>query len=122
MHIYASDLKYLRVAIPPIIEQAAIARFLDHANSRIDRYVRAKEELFGAAQRQPSGAKGLIGEYRERLISDVVTGKLDVRGVAARLSDQDDSNALDCGQSLVEAANDRRDRGDETCPPEEEIQ
>lgn len=91
MHIYGTDLKYLSITVPPVAEQAAIARFLDHATSRIDRYIRAKEKLFGAAQRQASAADGLLGEYRDRLISDVVTGKLDVREQAAALSNDQDS-------------------------------
>ena len=91
MHIYGTDLKYLSIAVPPVVEQAAIAHFLDHAISRIDRYIRAKEKLFGAAQRHASAADGLLGEYRDRLISDVVTGKLDVREQAAALSNDQDS-------------------------------
>lgn len=85
MHIYGTDLKYLSIAVPPVVEQAAVARFLDHATNRIDRYIRSKEKLFGTAQRQPSGTSGLLGEYRDRLISDVCTGKLDVRKQATVL-------------------------------------
>ena len=33
---------------------------------------------------------GLFGEYRNRLIADVVTGKLDVRDAAAELPEEDD--------------------------------
>ncbi len=84
-------IKSICVAVPPLTEQTAIARFLDHATSRIDRYIRAKEKLFGAAQRQASAANGLLGEYRDRLISDVVTGKLDVHEQAAELSNDQDS-------------------------------
>ncbi len=61
-------IKSICVAVPPLTEQVAIARFLDHATSRIDRYIRAKEKLFGAAQRQASAANGLLGEYRDRLM------------------------------------------------------
>ncbi len=76
----AGAIKSVWLAVPPLAEQSAIARFLDHATSRIDRYIRSKEKLLGAA-RVPGG--GLLDEYRARLIADVVTGKLDVRGVAA---------------------------------------
>ena len=37
--------------IPPRTEQAAIARFLDHATSRIERYIRAKEKLIALLAR-----------------------------------------------------------------------
>jgi type I restriction enzyme, S subunit len=39
--------------------------------------------------RRPSHREiGLLREYRTRLITDVVTGKLDVRGAAAKLPDE----------------------------------
>ena len=44
MHIYAAQLKYLVIPLPPLMEQAAIARFLDHANRRIRHYIRAKQK------------------------------------------------------------------------------
>ena len=79
MHIYSSDLKYMTVAIPPLPEQAAIVRFLDHADRRIGRYIGAMQKLFGAAASRTEREASLLGEYRTRLIADVVTGKLDVR-------------------------------------------
>ena len=65
-------------------EQAAIVRFLDHADRHIRRYIRAKQKLTGAASRANEDGS-LIGEYRTRLIADVVTGKGDVRDIAAEL-------------------------------------
>ena len=59
---------------PPFGEQTAIVGFLDCAVRRI-------RAAISAAQRQIA----LLGEYRTRLIADVVTGKLDVREAAARL-------------------------------------
>ena len=53
--------------VPPISEQAAIVRFLDHADRRIRRYVRAKEELIG-----------LLEEQRHAMVQETVTGQLDV--------------------------------------------
>ena len=56
MHIYSSDLKYMTVAIPPVPEQAAIARFLDHANRRIRRLHPRQAEAdraTGGAERKP---------------------------------------------------------------------
>ena len=77
MHIYSSDLKYMTVAIPPVPEQAAIVSFLDRATADLD-------AATTSAQRETS----LLGEYRTRLIADVVTGKFDVREPAARLPDE----------------------------------
>ncbi len=74
MHIYSSNLKYLAVPLPPLSEQAPIARYLDLASQRM-------QGTISATQRQID----LLREYRTRLIADVVTGKLDVRGAAARL-------------------------------------
>lgn len=64
------------VALPPYPEQAAIVTYLDKATADIDAAIdRARREI------------ELLGEYRTRLIADVVTGKLDVREVA-RLPDE----------------------------------
>ena len=68
MHIYSSDLKYMTVAIPPLPEQAAIVRFLDHADRRIRRYIRARKKLIT-----------LLEERKKAIIHEAVTGKLDVR-------------------------------------------
>lgn len=74
MHIYANELKYLTIVLPNLVEQAAIGLFLDRAIATIDRAIaRTSTEI------------ELIGEYRTRLIADVVTGKLDVREAAASL-------------------------------------
>ena len=89
MHIYRSELKHLYVALPPIPEQVAIVRFLDHVDRRIRRYVRAMKKLVGAAANRTDRETSLIGEYRTRLIADVVAGKLDVREAAAGLPDVD---------------------------------
>ena len=43
IHIYAVQLKRLSIALPPLAEQAAIVRFLDHADRRIQRYIRVKQ-------------------------------------------------------------------------------
>ena len=49
MHIYGDQLKRLSMALPPLLEQAAIVRYLDHADRRIRRYIRAKQKLSHAA-------------------------------------------------------------------------
>ena len=56
------------VCIPPYPEQAAIVRFLDHADRRIRRYVRAKQKLIA-----------LLEEQKQAIIHQAVTGQIDVR-------------------------------------------
>ena len=80
MHIYAGQLKRLLVPLPPVSEQAAIVE-------RLDRSVAAIDAAIGRARRQID----LLREYRERLINDVVTGKLDVR--EARVAASPDADA-----------------------------
>ena len=63
-----SKLDDLRLAVPCPSEQAAIARFLDHATNRIDRYIRAKEMLIA-----------LLDEEKATFINQAVTGQVDVR-------------------------------------------
>ena len=75
------------VCVPPVAEQVAIARFLDAADRRIQRYIRAKEKLIGAAS-QGQRESSLVHEWRTRLIADVVTGKLDVRKAAVERPDK----------------------------------
>lgn len=84
MHIYAAQLKRLALPVPPLAEQFAIADFLDGLRASIGRAI-------GRAERQIE----LLEEYRTRLTSDVVTGKLDVREAAARLPDEDDESLSD---------------------------
>ena len=67
------------IAIPPLAEQGAIVEYLDAQTARIDAAIAAIRRTVA-----------LLGEYRERLVADVVTGKVDVRAVAAGLpSDAD---------------------------------
>ncbi len=68
MHIYGNQLKYLTFPFPPLAEQAAIARFLDHADRAIRRYIRAKQKLIA-----------LLEEQKQAIIHQAVTGQIDVR-------------------------------------------
>ena len=66
--------KVLVVLVPPKDEQTAIVAHLDEATARIDAAIaRTRRQI------------ELVQEYRTRLITDVVTGKLDVREAAAQL-------------------------------------
>jgi len=67
----------IQVAWPPADEQTAIVEYLDAQTAKIDTAI-------AAARREIE----LLCEYRTRLIADVVTGKLDVREVAARLPEE----------------------------------
>ncbi len=68
MHIYGNQLKYLTFPFPPLSEQTAIVRFLDHADRRIRRYIRAKQKLIA-----------LLEEQKQAIIHQAVTGQIDVR-------------------------------------------
>ena len=60
------DFKYLPTLVPPLAEQAAIARYLDRAAERIQRAVSAKERLIE-----------LLTEQRQAIIHQAVTRGLD---------------------------------------------
>lgn len=63
------DILNSKVPLTSYEEQAQIADFLDHKTKQIDE-LRSNEE----------GTIKLLKEYRQSLISEVVTGKIDVRG------------------------------------------
>ena len=69
----SSDFRYTDFArqlvpLPPLPEQIAIVRFLDHADRRIRRYIRAKQKLIA-----------LLEEQKQAIIHQAVTGQIDVR-------------------------------------------
>ena len=71
-----AGIQSVNLPLPPLPEQAAIVRYLDKATADIDTAIsRTRRQI------------ELLQEYRTRLIADVVTGKLDVRGAAANLPD-----------------------------------
>lgn len=61
-----SDIKRMPVLVPPRDEQAAIVRFLDYADRRIRRYIRAKQKLIK-----------LLEEQKQAIIHRAVTRGLD---------------------------------------------
>ena len=61
-------IKSVQLPVPPLPEQAAIARFLDHTDQRIQRCIRAKEKLIA-----------LLEEQKQVIIHHAVTGRIDVR-------------------------------------------
>ncbi|RMH36937.1 MAG: restriction endonuclease subunit S [Nitrospirae bacterium] len=68
VHIYASQLKRLVLPLPPLPEQTAIVRFLDYVDRRVRRVIRARQRLVK-----------LLEEYKQALIHQAVTGRIDVR-------------------------------------------
>ena len=69
----SSDFRYADFAsqlvpFPSLPEQTAIVRFLDHADRRIRRYIRAKQKLIA-----------LLEEQKQAIIHRAVTGQIDVR-------------------------------------------
>lgn len=59
-------LRRAEMPLPPPEEQAAIVRFLDHANRKIDGFIRAKRKLIG-----------LLNEQKQAIIHRAVTRGLD---------------------------------------------
>ena len=68
LRLYTDDLYRLYAFILPLPEQTAIVRFLDHADRRIRRYIRAKQKLIA-----------LLEEQKQAIIHQAVTGQIDVR-------------------------------------------
>ena len=67
-HLTGEKLRTHPFPFPSFAEQAAIVRFLDHADQRIMRYIRGKQKLIGLLEEQT-----LVTIYR------VITGQIDVR-------------------------------------------
>jgi type I restriction enzyme S subunit len=77
--IYLSTLGAFRIAVPPLAEQKQIVLKVSQHTEQVQQAIdKARCEI------------SLLREYRTRLIADVVTGKLDVREVAANLPEETD--------------------------------
>ena len=66
MHIYGDELKRLWITLPPLPEQTAIVRYLDHVDERIRRYVSSKRKRIR-----------LLEEEKQAVINRAVTRGLD---------------------------------------------
>lgn len=64
--LYWEDFKQMPSPVPPLDEQAIIVHFLDHADRRIRRYIRAKQKLIT-----------LLEEQKQAIIQRAVTRGLD---------------------------------------------
>jgi len=78
--ITCEDLKRFKIAIPPTSEQHALLKHVQTETQTLNTTItRLEREI------------ELLREYRTRLVSDVVTGKLDVRPAARRLPAEQES-------------------------------
>ena len=68
LRLYFDQFGQIPLVFPPVDEQDKIVSFLDHKTKQID-------ELIAAEHRKIE----LLKEYRQSLISEAVTGKIDVR-------------------------------------------
>jgi type I restriction enzyme S subunit len=82
--INISDIKALAVLVPPKSEQDAICGVLDLELTTFDDAIRRVHREIE-----------LLREYRNRLVADVVTGKLDVRAAAAALPQEELPSAIE---------------------------
>ena len=101
--INVADIKALLITVPPKAEQDEIA-------SALDENLVSFEIAIATARREIE----LLREYRTRLVTDVVTGKLDVRAAAAALPDM----APEYAAETAELEPDEPEFGD--APPDEE--
>ncbi|MBB1078134.1 hypothetical protein HUU62_27455, partial [Rhodoferax sp. 4810] len=62
LRLYSDNLGRIESLLPPFDEQVAIVRFLDHANRKIDRFIRTKRKLIG-----------LLNEQKQAIIHRAVT-------------------------------------------------
>ena len=91
-----TKLKGIRIPVPPIEEQIKIAAYLDSIDARID--ARIKEI-------------SLLKKYKASISSDIVTGKIDVRGIEIPEYEFVDEDADNVDENLEQDADE---------PPEEE--
>lgn len=71
LRLYPNRFMPLNVALPPVEEQRQIANYIDNQLLSLDDYISCLEKEIE-----------YLKEYKQRLISDVVTGKVDVRDEA----------------------------------------
>ncbi len=65
LRLYTEDLGRIEALVPPPDEQAAIVRFLDWANGRLERAIRAKRKVIA-----------LLNEQKQSVIHRAITGHL----------------------------------------------
>ena len=68
VHIYSKNIKEIVIPLPPISEQNQIVKHLDDHIQQIEHLIFMEQKKID-----------LLKEYRQSLISEVITGKIDVR-------------------------------------------
>lgn len=109
-NLYWPHLRRVAVPVPPNTEQNAIVLFLDTQTTKIDAAIAATRSEIE-----------LLREYRTRLIADVVTGKVDVREVAAQLPEEpseEEAESIDTDK-IAEGETTDEEAGTETVEEEE---
>lgn len=79
-----AKLKALPIVLSPLVEQRMIKKCIQHDTQGVRGAISLLEHEIE-----------LLREYRTRLVSDVVTGKIDVREVAAKLPDEEIEEAVE---------------------------
>ena len=69
--ITKDNFKSIPLVVPPLEEQTQIIEYLDEQTQKIDFTIEKETQRIE-----------LLKEYRQSLISEVVTGKVDVRGLS----------------------------------------
>lgn len=92
-HLSPEQIKGFKVALPPVVEQLEIVRYIESKTLGLNSAISSLEREIE-----------LLRECRTRLVADVVTGKLDVRAVAARLPEA----------SLLKISNNAQDSSDDS--------
>ncbi len=94
-HINAEELGSALIVLPPKEEQKAIVRYVNEQTASLGVLIdRTEREI------------DLIREYRTRLIADVVTGKVDVRGLAP-------AEPIPADEQIAEGTDDEEMPGDD---------
>jgi type I restriction enzyme, S subunit len=99
--LYTPDFGAIPAVVPPLPEQTAIVRFLDHADRRIRRYIRAKQKLIKLLEEQKQAiirravTRGLDPSVRLKPSGVEWLGDVPVHWEVARLKDVS-SHIVDC--------------------------
>jgi type I restriction enzyme S subunit len=110
-------LKNTKIPVPDLETQRDVVRYLNHIEDRLQRYVARRRRLISLVNEQKqanarSATRGLLADYRSRLITEVVTGKLDVREAAAHLPEEI-AYPTDVAEPLDDAIDDLTELADE---------
>ena len=105
--LYTDDLYDIRLPLPPEEEQQSIIRWIKSIGAQVARNTAIGEREIA-----------LLHEYRTRFITDVVTGKLDVREAAAALPLLGSLQAEDRLDDRLDTESERNLRALDTMPEE----